>query len=301
MSNKSLQEAVDTALKFYIENNKLIPNSVVEYIKEFPKGMSRQAIQAKYGIKCSEFVKLLNPSYEKPMEASKRALVEATRLRYKLISDPNTLKTNRDKVSLECLDCGYIHTTTITSLSGSSLGCPLCKSGNLPWYSRKEELEDLLLENFNCELISPIPENETGYIKVKHLECGTEYTSQLVGMVHPNTINRGYCPNCRSTDRRVTLEGITFGSLFESECYKLLKVKNPELHIKYSEYFNTSKKWVCDFKIGNLWIEVSNFKTDYKNYFQNILDKEQLVESNGEYFFFIRSLKEMEDLILSME
>jgi hypothetical protein len=303
MKEQTLEEAVLSARDFYIENNLSIPINVVEYIAKFPKGMSRQTLQSRYGIKTSEFVKLLNPEYEKPLEAAKRAVVECDRLRYKLITNPSTLKSNRDKVALECLDCGYLHSTTITSLSGSLLGCPKCKAGNLPWKKRKEELEELLLENFKCTLISEVPESESGYITVQHIVCGTKFTNQLVGMVHPNTRNRGSCPNCRSSDKRVTEEGITFGSSFEYECYKILKKFDPETHIKYSDWFNTNKRWICDFKIGNFWIEVSNFKVDYKNYFQNIENKERLVELNGQYFFFIRSLKEMEEFagLLSME
>lgn len=291
----SVEQAVLTAKKYYQENNLTIPNNVVEYIANFPKGLSRQMLSSKYGIKCSEFIKLLNPTYEKPLKASRRVLVEAERLGYKILSDISTLTNNRDKVDLECTSCGYNHTTTITSMSGSLLGCPKCKSGNLAWSKRAQELDDLLLDTYNSVRISDIPANEMGYLTVKHLECNTEYTSQLLGFVNPNTKNRGTCPNCRDSDKRVTINGITFGSQFEADCYNFIKHLNPELHVKYSNYFNTKRKWVCDFKIDNYWIEVSNFKTNYKNYFQNIQDKENLIESNGSYFFFITSLKEMEN------
>lgn len=296
MKELTLEEAVETAISFYIDNNYKIPTSVVEYIACFPKGMSRQMIQSRYNIKTSEFVQLLNPTYKKPLSAAERVLVECERLRYKLITNPNILKTNRCVVEVECLDCGYLHNTTITSLSGTILGCPKCKSGNLPWTKRTEELDELLLENFRAIRVSEIPSSEQGYITVKHLICDTEYTTQLLGITCPNTPNRGSCPNCRSSDRRVVFDGLTFGSTFELDCYKFIKRFNPELHVKYSSYFNTNRKWVCDFKIGNIWIEVSNFKADYKNYFQNIKDKEQLVEANNNHFFFIRSLGEMEEL-----
>lgn len=111
---------------------------------------------------------------------------------------------------------------------------------------------------------------------------------------------RATCPNCRPTDRRVVLDGITFGSQFEADCYTVLKSHNPELHVRYSDYFNTSRRWVCDFKIGKYWIEVSNFKQDYKNYFSNIEEKQALVESNDEYFFFVRSLSELKELVALM-
>lgn len=296
MIKQTLEEAVKIAKSYYINNNLSIPNSVVEYIKDFPKGMSRQMVQSRYGIKCSEFVKLLNPTYEKPMCAGDRAVVESSRLNYKLITDPATLHTNRDVVTLECIDCGYIHNTTITSMSGTKLGCPKCKSGNLPWYKREQELDNILVTNFNSIRVSDIPSSEVGYLTVVHKNCGSEYRSQLLGFINPNTKNRGTCPNCRDSDRRVTTEGITFGSQFEHDCYQLIKKFNPELHIKYKDYLPTERRWVCDFKIGNFWIEVSNFKVDYKDYFKNIQDKEKLVEDNGYHFFFITSLKEMEEI-----
>lgn len=294
----SLEKAVETAIIYYIENNTEVPKNVVEYTKDFPKGLSRQMLSSKYGIKCSDFVKLLNPAYCKPLSASERVLVEVKRLGYKLITDPLSLGNNRDKVQVQCNDCGYIHTTTVTSLSGTILGCPKCKSGNLPWYKRDKELDSILLDTFNCIRCSDIPSNEMGYLTVIHIPCESEYTSQLLGFINPNTKNRGTCPNCRDTDRRVSIDGVTFGSQFEYDCYKLIKSLNPEVHIKYTDYMVTDKRWVCDFKIRDCWIEVSNFKQDFKNYFQNIKDKEYLVESNGFHFFFVTSLKEMEELAL---
>lgn len=291
--------AVEAAIKFYKDNNYSIPNSVTEYIGNYPKGLSRQVLSTKYNIKCSEFVKMLNPNYEKPLSATDRVQVEASRLGYEILSDVHKLTSNRDKVSLKCRDCGNIHETTITSLSGSKLGCLKCKSGNLPWYKREQELKNLLHLEFDAELVSSIPDNQTGYITVKH-SCGQEYTTQLLGIVSPTTKLRGTCPNCRNSDRRVVFNNITFGSEFELNCYKLLSKFNPELHVKYNKYFATERRWVCDFKINNFWIEVSNFKQDYKNYFQNIEDKQSLVESNGHYFFFIRSIKELEEIISLM-
>lgn len=297
----SLDEAVETALNFFKENNLPIPTNAVEYIAKFPKGMSRQAIKGHFNLTTAEFVKLLNPSYTPPKNAKDRALEEAARLHYKVISDVYSLTNNRDKLDLKCLDCGYVHSTTITSLSGSKLGCPKCKSGNLPWYKRQEELDTLLKSNFNVIRLSSIPDSQTGYLTVKHLDCNTEYTTLLVGFVSPNTKNRATCPNCRSTDRRVTYNNITFGSQFEYEAYKILEHLTPEVQVPYSNYLPTHRKWVCDFKIGNYWIEVSNFKQDFKNYFQNIEDKRLLVESNSEFIFlFVTSLKELKELVTLM-
>jgi len=292
--------ALNSAKNYYENNNLPVPTSVVEYIKSYPKGLSRQVLSSTYGLKCSEFVKLLNPSYVKPLNASERATQEALRLEYTIKSDLSLLTSNKDKVTLQCKNCEHIHITSIISLIGTKLGCPKCKSGNLPWHLRKEELEYLLYKNFGVELESSIPKDQTGLITLKHIECGTIYTNTLVGMVSPQSNLRGTCPNCRSTDRRVTLNGITFGSQFEADCYNLLKPLNPELHVKYSDYFSTNRYWVCDFKIRDYWIEVSNFKVDYKGYFSNIVDKENLVESNGKIFLFIRSLKELKEIISLM-
>ena len=282
--------------EYYTTNNYQIPNKVSDYIENYPKGFSRQVLKSKYNVTTAQIVSLLNTEYAKPLSASERVLVEAKRLGYTLLSDLDLISNNRDKVELKCSDCEYIHTTTITSLSGSKLGCPKCKSGNLPWSSRKDELIKLIHDRLDSEIVSDIPSSQTGYIRMRHI-CGTEYTSQLVGVVSPTTTLRATCPNCRPTDRRVVLDGITFGSEFESKCYLILKHKSPELHVPYSKYLNTSRKWVCDFKINSYWIEVSNFKQDYKGYFANIESKRDVVESSGEEFFFVASLKELEELV----
>lgn len=76
--------------------------------------------------------------------------------------------------------------------------------------------------------------------------------------------------------------------------------KVPEVHVLYSDYFPTLRRWVCDFKIEDYWIEVSNFKQDFKNYFSNIEEKRDVVESNGGTFFFVTSLKELQELVSLM-
>lgn len=294
----TLETAVETAKNYYKTHNLDVPSNVVEYIKSFAPGLSRQMLKSKFNITCSEFVKLLTPTYTKVLNASERALTECTRLGYILITDPKTLHNSRNTVVVLCKECGYEHSTTITSLQGTKLGCPKCKSGNLPWHRRKEELVNLLITEFNAELVSDIPASQTGYITIKHLNCGNEYTTQLLGVVSPNSTLRGTCPNCRSSDRRVTINGITFGSSFEAECYNILKPFNPEIHIPYSKYINTNRRWVCDFKVGNVWIEVSNFKQDYKGYFANIEDKRTLVESTGDFIFlFIRSIEDLKSVV----
>lgn len=291
---------IEKAKEYYSTNNFKIPNSVVEYIAKFPPGLSRQMLKDKYGILCSEFVKMLNPSYSKPLSAAERALVECSRLGYTLITDTTLLHNSRDKVSIECIECKTIHTTTITSLAGSKLGCPKCKSGNLPWHKRQEELDSIILSRLNGLRVSSIPRSQSGFITIKHLECNTEYTTQLLGVVSPNSKLRATCPNCRPSDRRVTYNGITFGSEFEYQCYKLLEPLNPEVQVAYAKYIDTNRRWVCDFKIASYWIEVSNFKVDYKGYFSNIEEKRVAVESAGYMFFFVTSIEELKELISLM-
>lgn len=291
-----IEKVIDIVKSYYIDNNKIIPKSVKEYIADYPSGYSRQVLKSRFNLSTAEIVKLINPEYVKPMSAKERAVHEATRLGYEILSDISSLTSNRQTVLLGCITCGYNHTTSIASLHGSVLGCPKCKSRNLPWKSRKTELEIIIADRLNGTLVSEIPDNQTGYIDIKHNICGQTYTAQLVGVVSPNSPLRATCPTCRPTDRRITVNGITFGSRFEYDCYLILQKHNPELHVRYDKYLTTNRHWVCDFKIRKYWIEVSNFKIDYKNYFSNIEDKQNLVESAGQTFYFVTSTKELEEL-----
>jgi len=288
-------ELLTTIRNHYINKGLALPKNVSEYINNYPKGFSRQVLKSKYGLTCAELLSKLSDDYilKDPIAA---LLTCCTRLNYTLLTELDASYRSKSRIDVKCNSCGYINNTTLDSLRLSTKGCVKCTSGNLSWSMREQELKDILLENLGSELVSDIPSNQTGYITIKHLECGTEYTSQLLGIVSPNTRLRGTCPNCRSSDRRVTNEhGITFGSQFELDSYNILKHLKPEVHIEYKKYFNTDRRWVCDFKIGLNWIEVSNFKQDFKGYFTNIVEKERLVESNGHNFFFIRSLKELEE------
>lgn len=288
--------ALLTTIKaYYISKGSTLPKSVSEYIEDFPKGYSRQVLKNTYGLTCAELLSKLSDDYV--LKDPKVSLLECcTRLNYTLLTPLDNSYRSKSRVDIRCNVCGHTNNTTLDSLKLSTKGCVKCTSGNLAWSMREQELKDLLLLNFRAELVSSIPSNQTGFITVKHLECGTEYTTQLVGIVSPSTKLRGTCPNCRSSDRRVTNEqGITFGSQFELDSYNILKHLSPEVHVEYKKYLNTDRRWVCDFKIGLNWIEVSNFKQDFKGYFANIAEKETLVESSGHNFFFISSLKELEE------
>lgn len=289
-----LEELRNTLLNYYIDNSLKIPENVSEYIANYPTGFSRQAVQKKYGLKTSDIVALINSQYKKAdaRQALDSALI---RLDYSLTTTLSTTYTSKDRLDVKCNKCGYINNTTLDSLRGSSKGCVKCTSGNLSWNKRENELKALLLDKFNAELISNIPENQTGYIDIKHISCGTVYRSQLVGIVSPTTKLRGTCPTCRDTDRRVVYKNITFGSQFEADCFDVLEHLNPEVHVPYSKYINTIRKWVCDFKIKDTWIEVSSFKTDYKGYFSNLEDKQNALEMAGFNFFFFNSVKELKE------
>lgn len=299
MMDNNFESFLNNVTNYYKTNNIKVPSTAVEYLANFPPGCSRQVIKSRFNLTTAEFVKLLTPEYTKPLGAKDRAIVEADRLGYDIVSDLSLLATSRDKVDLVCKQCGNPHTTTITSLQGSKLGCGICKSGNLPWHKRLEELSKLTLDRLDAIVVSEVPSNQQGYVTLRHI-CGNEYTTQLLGVVSPNSKLRGTCPNCRTTDTRVVVDGITFGSTFESECYLLLKHLSPEIHVEYAKYIPTDRKWVCDFKIGSYWIEVSNFKLDFKGYFNNIKEKENAVEAAGFNFFFVTSLKELEELVSLM-
>lgn len=294
----NLDSAVQLALKYYETQGIPIPNSAVEYLNSYPPGLSRQVLKSRFNVSTSDFVSKINPKYSKA-SAEDSLRENLTRLRFTMDSIPANYKS-KDSIKVKCLDCGYLHTTTLDSLRGSKLGCPKCKAGNLSWSKRGEELRTLLKSNFDVELISDIPSTQEGVISVRHT-CGTVYSSTLVGFVSPSTLNRATCPNCRTTDRRVTHNGITFGSQFEYECYKLMAPFSPEIQVPYSKHHSTSRLWVCDFvlRINDIryWIEVSNFKQDYKNYFSNIEDKRNFIEEHGDVFLFVTSIKEMKEVI----
>lgn len=289
-------EAVDFVVNYYKNSGKDLPSTVSKYIEDFPPGFSRQVIKKKFNLNCLDFLMLVNTDIVKKKGTLEVLYENVSRLGYELVDNLGEEYRSKDRVDVRCKYCSYVNNTTLDSLRGSTLGCPKCKSGNLQWKKREAELDDILINKYNCIRLTDVPNNHNGFITVMHIPCKSEYTTQMTGIVLPNTPNRGTCPNCRSTDRRVTVNGITFGSNFELECYNIIKHLSPDTHVKYSDFFTTSRRWVCDFKVGSNWIEVSNFKSDYKNYFSNINDKKELVESNGCEFHFISSIKDLSKL-----
>jgi hypothetical protein len=155
---ENIEIALDVAKSYYAETGKPVPTSVTEYILNYPPGLSRQVLSSRYGLKCSDFVKLLDPTYVKPLSAAERVIEESRRLNFTLLSDLSELKRNRDKVIIQYNECGHVHEATIMSICGTKLGCRKCKSGNLAWKDREEELKQIILDTFEAELISPIPD-----------------------------------------------------------------------------------------------------------------------------------------------
>lgn len=298
MSQQSELETLKEKVTSYYKAKGEFPKNVAEYIKDFPKGCSRQVIKSRTGLTCGQFLELVNENYKMPNKAINSLKSYLKSLDLILISSIEEGSYKRDdKIIIECKRCYSRNTTTLSSLRGSTTGCPTC-ANNLPWYRREEELRFLIKSRLAGSLISEIPKNQRGFIKIKCSVCQTEYTTQLVGVVSPNSTNRATCPNCRDTDRRVVYNNITFGSEFEYNCYLILKDYSPEMQVYYKDYFDTKRNYTCDFKIDNMFIEVSNFKVDYKGYFSNIEDKKALVETDPKYkFFFLRTLQEVSEFV----
>ena len=289
---RNLETLTEETLNYYKQKEIALPTTVTAYIKDFAPGCSRQMIKKYTGMTCGKFLLHIGAAYIEIIPAYIRLLEACERLDFIPLNVDSTFRA-KDRLDVQCKLCGYINNTTLDSMRGTILGCRKCKSGNLAWVDRSLELKNLIDSELNGTLVSVVPENQTGYIKIKCNECATVYQTQLVGVVSPNSSLRATCPNCRDTDKRVVIGGITFGSRFEADCYKILKPLHPELHTLYKTHLPTDRRWVCDFKIGTHWVEVSNFKANYKNYFGNIKEKQQLVESNAQKFFFLRSLDEV--------
>lgn len=298
MSNvvSNVEELVEFLLEFYKDSK--IPSTSTEYIANYPKGFSRQVLKSKFNLTTSDVLTAINSEYKKPERVSKESLSKiASRLGYRLINfTGNTSKTI--VANLECVDCGKKHSTTYESLRISRLGCRFCKSKNISYREAPERLEPHLLR-LNAELVSEIPKNQTGKVTLKHKLCGTEYTTLLVGVVSPNSAQRGTCPNCRTSDTRVAFEGTIFGSQFELDCFKLIKeyTNKIDLQVPYSTLIDTERRWTADFVINNNEIiEVSSFRPqDHPKYYTNIEEKVfELSKYPNLSINFFNSLKDLQ-------
>lgn len=293
---RDLNEAIKKAKEYFKDTP---PKNVVEYMKNYPKGLSRTMLKTYYGVTTAEFVKLLNPEYENFLDED--AFAQLTEVCKQLGLRPilpdgvtdTSYKKKKHRVITECLSCNYKNETTWDSLKQCSKGCRICGSGNAPWSSRKEELELIIKDRLEGILISNIPDNQYLPVTIRCNHCSSQYSTSLVGVVSPQTKLRATCPNCRPTDRRVVHEGVTFHSQFELDVFMVLnKLPGLRTSVYYKEEIETSRRWVCDFVFKDFLIEASSFKPDYKNYFQNLEDKKSAVLASGKKFVFISSLQD---------
>jgi DNA-directed RNA polymerase subunit RPC12/RpoP len=137
-------------------------------------------------------------------------------------------------------------------------------------------------------------------MKLKCLTCSDVYSVRASALTNPQSDKQATCPNCRDSDTRVVFDEITFGSQFERDCYKLLRHLKPKLQQLYKDEFNTNRLWTCDFVVGDCWIEVSNYtkySQGYDSYLANIEAKEVVVTNSGKRFFYLTSLREVQDFI----
>lgn len=285
-----LNEAIDFTKEYYKGN---IPTTVSQYMKDYPKGLSRQVLKSRYNLTAGEFLKLLGSEY-KATNKAKDLIQEQMNLKGLMVLESLDNKTTKCRVKYKCKKCGNEFTTSYDSLRLSKYGCSQC-ANNKPLYLRHDFVSECA-KKVGSKVIS-IPTNNKGRVVLECNSCNEEYSIALSKLTNPQTSKEGTCPNCRDTDRRVTYKGIVFGSGFERDCYKILEHLNPEIHVRYKDHFDTTRLWVCDFVLGDYWIEVSNFKTDYKNYFDNIKQKEQLVKSSGKSFIFLTSLAEVVNFV----
>lgn len=285
-----LNELIDFTKDYYKGN---LPKTVSEYTTSYPKGLSRQVLKSRYNITAGQFLKMIGSEYKEPNKAHDLIKSQMKLKNLSTLEDLNT-KTTKCKVKFTCNTCTNTFSTTYESLKLSKYGCPEC-AGNKQLYLRPKFVEECA-DKVNA-LVIHIPSNNHQKICLQCKSCLEKYSVTLSKLTNPQTDLEGTCPNCRDSDKRVVYKGITFGSQFERECFKLLEHLKPGLQVRYNTHFNTNRKWVCDFVIDNYWVEVSNFKVDYKDYFKNIEDKKDLVESNGKKFVLLTSLKEVSDFI----
>lgn len=295
------EEALKIARNYYKDD---IPKSVTEYQANYPKGLSRNVIKSKLDMTVTQFLKELNPEHIKSNEGVTTEKIQhfSTVLGFKLLNWEGT-NSNNIKVTLECIYCGRIQTKSYKSLANCVKGCIYCQAKNVPLKHNNDRISKAL-ERVDAQLISSLPDNQLGEIILKCNSCKTCYSTQLVGLVSPNSTNRATCPNCRTTDYRVTYEGITFGSEFEKNCYiKILEFNIADilLQVKYSNLGDTKRRWTCDFLLDNcIVLEVSTFKSDYKNYKTNLEEKRRFIEMNTPYEFkFCSSIKDLEEFLTS--
>ena len=288
-----LEKAVSKCKEFYGNN---IPKTVSEYMTNFPEGLGRTSIKKNFNLTGGQFLKLLGSSYT-PLETTEsKFLAKCLVLGIQPKESTKNLRKNT-KVTVTCNKCYDTFTTYWDSISQCRLGCRNC-AGNKSLLLRKDFLEQKA-SKVNSIVIS-LPVNNKGSMKLQCNSCNSIYSVRASALTNPQSDKQATCPNCRTSDTRVVFEEITFGSQFERECYKLLKHLKPEVQQVYKHTFITDRLWTCDFVIEHCWIEVSSYTKNsqgYSTYLSNTKDKENLVVTSNKRFFYLTSLREVQDFI----
>lgn len=283
----SKEDLIKVVRDYYVLRGKPLPASAMDYIEDFPKGLSRQVVKKWYDLTVSELLELINPEYEIPSKVDRARVVEvANNLKYEVLDISGVGNAKKIKVKLKCKDCKTEHQTTYESLRGSKLGCRYCKSKNISYRDAPIRLLPHL-NRLNVELVSEIPQNQQGLVSLKHKPCGHTYEVFLVHVVHESFEPEASCPVCN------TFEDIPEkSSEFEKECYELLKEysSNIKLQVPYSSIIPTNRKWTVDFLIDDTtFIEVSSYPTaQYPGYYSRLSEKRIAVDKypNLDFRFF---------------
>lgn len=278
-----------TFLKTYYNGN--FPKTVTELRKTAPSSYRKN--KEKFNKRDSEILQLINPEYKPPKTTEQLVKDYEERLNLKCLILP---KNSREKSKWKCGRCEYEFFTTLNSLRLCKYGCKKC-ANNLDLSKRKEDL-DKIADTKNVTIIK-YPKNNDDLISLKCEICGYEFERVTRKFQFDETV--GKCPKHFSKSTKVVYEGIEFDSKFELECYKILQKFNPKIHVKYSDILQTDKNYEADFVISNDIIEVSNFKINYKNYFETIKIKNNIAENNGFSFYFLTSLKEVKEYAYKLE
>lgn len=288
-----LEEAVIKCKEFYGDNP---PKTVSEYMSNFPKGLGRTTLKRKFNLTGGQFLELIGSSYKAMESTEDKFISKCTELGLKPLSSTVGLLKNT-KVTVSCSKCTDEFTTYWDTLSQCLLGCQQC--AGMKRLSLRKPFLDSKAAGVNAKVVT-LPLNNTDKMTLECVNCTTRYSVRASALTNPQSDKQATCPNCRSSDTRVAFEGITFGSQFERECYKLLKHLKPKLQQLYKHEFSTDRLWACDFVVGDSWIEVSSYTKNsqgYASYISNIAAKEEVVVTAGKSFYYLTSLREVQDFV----
>lgn len=290
-----IEEAIKLCREFYGDS---IPKTVSEYQSNFPAGLGRTAIKSKFGLTGGQFLKLIGSEYKEQEPTRSKIIKGCEERNLTILSKLPKVCTVKTEFQVFCNDCEDTFTTYWDTLCQTKKGCKSC-NGMKNWSDRIPELAERANVVGSTLVNSSGIRNQKDYVSLRCDTCSTEYSVMVVKLANPQSDNEGKCQNCLENNL-IVLDGVTFRSQFERDCYKLLKPFNPKLQVRYSIYHNTTRQWTCDFVLGNCWVEVSNYRPSsqgYENYITNIEEKRKVVEMSNKSFFFLTSLREVRDFI----